>query len=80
MGALCQPRPLPLSAALLVLVAALLHASWNLLAKRAKDPFAFLWISMALALVWLGPLAAFRHPESLQLAIVHDAGRGVSRR
>jgi drug/metabolite transporter (DMT)-like permease len=68
---------LPLSAAWLVLVAALLHASWNLLAKRAKDPFAFLWISMGLALVWLGPLAAFRHPESLRLALMPVLVSGV---
>jgi drug/metabolite transporter (DMT)-like permease len=60
---------LPASAVLLVLAAALLHASWNLLAKRARDPFAFLWIAMALALAWLVPLSAFRHPESLALAV-----------
>lgn len=53
-----------------MLVAAVLHAGWNLLAKRARDPFAFLWIAMALALVWLGPLALLRHPESLALALV----------
>lgn len=56
-------------ASLLVLVAAILHAGWNLLAKRAREPFAFLWIAMALALVWLGPLSLLRHPESLALAI-----------
>lgn len=61
---------MPVSALALVLVAAVFHASWNLLAKRARDPFAFLWLAMALALVWLGPLAAFRHPESLALALV----------
>ena len=53
-----------------MLVAAVLHAGWNLLAKRARDPFAFLWIAMALALAWLLPLAAFHHPESLRLALV----------
>ncbi len=46
-----------------------MHASWNLLAKRARDPFAFLWLTMALALAWLGPLAAFSHPESLARAL-----------
>lgn len=61
---------MPPSAALLVLVAAVLHAGWNLLAKRARDPFAFLWIAMALALLWLVPLAMVRHPESLALALV----------
>lgn len=52
-----------------MLVAALLHAGWNLLTKRARDPFAFLWIAMALALVWLGPLALFHHPETLARAV-----------
>jgi drug/metabolite transporter (DMT)-like permease len=67
----------PLSAALLVMVAALLHAGWNLLAKRARDPFAFLWIAMALALVWLGPLALLRHPESLSLAVLPLVVSGI---
>jgi drug/metabolite transporter (DMT)-like permease len=60
----------PISAVALVLCAAVLHASWNLLAKRARDPFAFLWIAMALALVWLGPAALACDPASVALALV----------
>jgi drug/metabolite transporter (DMT)-like permease len=41
----------------LVLVAALLHAGWNALTKRAKDPLAFLWSSMGVAAVGLAPIA-----------------------
>ncbi len=65
------------SATLLVLLAALLHAGWNLLAKRARDPFAFLWIAMALALVWLGPLALWHEPESLRRAALPVLVSGV---
>ena len=60
----------PPSAIALVLTAAVLHASWNLLAKRARDPFAFLWIAVALALVWLVPLALLDDPMSITRALV----------
>jgi drug/metabolite transporter (DMT)-like permease len=43
-------------ALLLVLAAAVVHAGWNALAKRARDPLAFLWSSVALASVGLAPL------------------------
>jgi drug/metabolite transporter (DMT)-like permease len=43
----------------LVCVAALLHATWNLLTKRAGDPFLFLWSSMSLAAVLLAPVAGW---------------------
>jgi len=41
----------------MVVVAALLHASWNVLTKRAADPLAFLWSSMSVAALGLLPFA-----------------------
>ncbi len=41
----------------LVLGAAVLHSVWNALAKRAQDQLAFLWSSVSLATLLLGPLA-----------------------
>lgn len=41
----------------LVLGAAVLHSVWNALAKRAQDQLAFLWSSVSLATLVLGPLA-----------------------
>jgi uncharacterized membrane protein len=43
-------------ALLLVLAAAVAHAAWNALAKRAQDPVLFLWSSVALATLGLLPL------------------------
>ena len=43
----------------LVLVAALIHAGWNALAKRARDPLVFLWSSVSLASLFLAPLGAW---------------------
>lgn len=43
-------------ALLLVLAAAIAHAGWNALAKRARDPLVFLWSSVALASLGLLPL------------------------
>jgi drug/metabolite transporter (DMT)-like permease len=40
----------------LVLTAALIHAGWNALAKRAYDPLVFLWSSVSLASLFLAPL------------------------
>ena len=40
----------------LVLCAAAVHAGWNALAKRARNPIAFLWSSVALATLALSPL------------------------
>ena len=45
------------TALLLVTAAALLHAAWNALTKRAADSFVFLWSSMALAAVLFLPAA-----------------------
>ena len=46
----------------LVIAAALLHAIWNALAKRAQDQLVFLWSSVALASVVLVPVGLFRLP------------------
>jgi drug/metabolite transporter (DMT)-like permease len=40
----------------LVLCAAVIHAAWNALAKRAHHPIVFLWSSVALATLVLAPL------------------------
>jgi drug/metabolite transporter (DMT)-like permease len=42
-----------------VLAAALIHAGWNALAKRARDPLVFLWSSVSLASLCLAPLGAW---------------------
>jgi drug/metabolite transporter (DMT)-like permease len=47
----------------LVVCAAVLHAIWNALAKRAENQFAFLWSSVSLAAVLLLPLGLWRLPE-----------------
>lgn len=46
-----------LSILLLVLCSALLHATWNFLAKTARDQISFMFLMMVTSpLVWLGPL------------------------
>ena len=57
----------------LVLSAAVIHASWNLLAKRARDPFTFLWLATALAMTWLVPLALAFQPATV-LDVLPAAG------
>jgi drug/metabolite transporter (DMT)-like permease len=47
----------------LVLCAAAIHATWNALAKRARDPIAFLWSAMAVATLALAPLSLRYLPE-----------------
>jgi len=44
----------------LVVCAAVLHATWNALAKRAEHPFAFLWSSVSLATLLLLPIGLWR--------------------
>ena len=44
----------------LVIGAAILHAAWNALAKRAQNPLAFLWSSVSVATLFLGPFAFWR--------------------
>ncbi len=56
------------AAVALVLGAALAHATWNLLAKRAKDPQGFLWaatIVAAIALLPIGAWGTLRYPPPL---------------
>lgn len=44
----------------LVIGAAVLHSAWNALTKRALDPLAFLWSSVFLATLLLGPVALWK--------------------
>ena len=46
----------------LVVCAAVLHATWNALAKRAENQLAFLWSSVSLATLLLLPLGLSRLP------------------
>jgi drug/metabolite transporter (DMT)-like permease len=50
------------SALALVVCAAVLHAVWNALAKRADNQFLFLWCSVSLATLLLLPLGLWRLP------------------
>jgi drug/metabolite transporter (DMT)-like permease len=47
----------------LVVCAAVLHATWNALAKRAEHQFAFLWSSVSLATLLLMPIGLWRLPS-----------------
>jgi drug/metabolite transporter (DMT)-like permease len=47
-----------LAALALVTAAAVLHSAWNALAKRGRDPVAFLWLASCCATVALAPAAA----------------------
>lgn len=47
----------------LVVCAAILHAVWNALAKRADNQFVFLWCSVSLATALLLPLGLLRLPS-----------------
>ena len=49
-------------ALVLVVCAAILHAVWNALAKRADNQFVFLWCSVSLATALLLPLGLLRLP------------------
>jgi drug/metabolite transporter (DMT)-like permease len=53
---------MPTSALLLVVAAAVGHAAWNALAKRAQDQLAFLWSSVTLATVVLLPAGLWYLP------------------
>jgi drug/metabolite transporter (DMT)-like permease len=46
---------MPVTSFVLVLVAALMHALWNAMAKRARDKFLFLWCSASIAALFLLP-------------------------
>lgn len=43
---------MPLAALALVLIAAVLHAFWNFLAKAARDSSAFMWWGVSIGAVW----------------------------
>jgi drug/metabolite transporter (DMT)-like permease len=59
----------PGSALALVLGAALIHAAWNALAKRAQDQLVFLWSSVSLATLALVPVGlALLPPEGVSSA------------
>ena len=45
---------MPVFALALVLVAAVLHAFWNLLAKGARDSSAFMWWGVSVGATWYG--------------------------
>jgi len=53
---------MPTAALALVLTAALFHASWNALAKRARDQFAFLCLALAVASVLFLPVTLWALP------------------
>ena len=50
---------MPLSAFALVLVAALLHATWNLAAKRAAHATHFMWLSAVCAAAMYLPVVGW---------------------
>lgn len=50
---------MPLSVLSLVILSALLHATWNLYAKRSSGGFVFVWLTNLVAVAWLVPLAFF---------------------
>ena len=56
---------MPTHALALVAVAAVLHAGWNTLTKRAGDGFSFLWMSMALASLLMLPVALAFEPMTV---------------
>ena len=66
----------------LILAAAFIHASWNLLAKRASDGgFAFVWLNGALSTLIYAPLGAivilFQRPHVGAIELLFMCGTGV---
>lgn len=65
----------------LVLVAAVLHATWNVLAKRASGGIAFIWLSFLMSIVLYTPVAVavaivtHAHVGPVQIAFM--AGNGA---
>ena len=45
------------AALVLVVVSALLHAAWNLLLKRARDRFAFVWWYLLTPMLLFAPIS-----------------------
>jgi drug/metabolite transporter (DMT)-like permease len=54
----------PATALALVLAAAVIHTAWNALAKRAGDPFLFLWSAFSCASVATLPVAVWQLAEA----------------
>jgi drug/metabolite transporter (DMT)-like permease len=65
----------------LVLTAAVLHASWNVLAKRAQGGLGFIWLYFALAVAVYFPVAAvayaLQRPRFTTVDFIFIAGNGV---
>lgn len=58
---------MPISALALVLVAAVVHAAWNLLAKQAKTTgVAFVWACSVVSVLAYGPLVLWLYAETLE--------------
>jgi drug/metabolite transporter (DMT)-like permease len=80
--ALWGPERVTLFALALVLAAAFVHASWNLLAKRAGDGGpAFVWLFNSLSLLIYAPLAVavvvFQRPQLGPVELLFMLGSGV---
>ncbi|MCB1217520.1 EamA family transporter [bacterium] len=56
---------MPLAALLLVLSSALIHASWNALAKRANDKFSFIWLAFVINALWQLPYVIWCFSQGL---------------
>jgi drug/metabolite transporter (DMT)-like permease len=56
---------MPLFALILVLVAAVLHAFWNLLAKDARDSSAFMWWGVSVGATWYGLWMILTQPTAV---------------
>lgn len=65
-----------------VLVASMLHATWNMLAKRARGGIAFIWLYFALSLIFYLPVVgiayAVVHPHLAPLDWAFIAGNGAT--
>lgn len=60
---------MPLTAVLLVLVAAALHAVWNLLAKDARHVSPFMWWAISIGAIWYGALLLTRGSLAMPAAV-----------
>ncbi len=56
---------MPLAALLIVLLAALLHALWNFLAKDTRDSSAFMWWGVTIGTIWYGAWVLWQSPAGL---------------
>ena len=65
----------------LVLAAAVLHATWNLFAKRASGGLAFVWlvglVNVALYVPFVAAYCWWRHPALSAAALLPIAGSGL---